>query len=142
MTNITSTVWLPIVVGALALLLSTSSETSAAILSPKRGLADNNATYDGLQSTGASWYYNWGSNPANTGNFDANFVPMFWNAPSQNTINNVKNQNSQWVLGFNEPERSDQANMSVAQALSSWSTISNSFAGTTTKLISPGVADT
>src|SRR5258708_10686187 len=32
--------------------------------------------------------------------------------------------------------------MSVAQAISSWSTICNNFAGTSTKLISPGVADT
>ncbi len=67
---------------------------------------------------------------------------MFWNAPSQTTINNAKTLNPNYVLGFNEPERSDQANMSVAQAISSWTTISNSFAGTTTKLVSPAVADT
>ena len=44
--------------------------------------------------------------------------------------------------GFNEPERSDQANMTVAQAISSWNTISNSFTGTSTNLVSPAVADT
>ena len=48
----------------------------------------------------------------------------------------------QYVLGFNEPERPDQANMTVAQAISSWTTISNSFTGTNTKLVSPAVADT
>ena len=62
--------------------------------------------------------------------------------PSQNTINNVKSRNPAYVLGFNEPERPDQANMTVAQAISSWTTISNSFTGTSTKLVSPAVSDT
>ncbi len=120
----------------------TSAEVGAEILSAKRGLADNGANYDNLQATGAAWYYTWGTGEGNPGNYDAKHIPMFWNAPSQSTIDNVKARNTEWILGFNEPERSDQANMSVAQALSSWSNISNSFAGTSTKLISPGVADT
>jgi autotransporter-associated beta strand protein len=112
------------------------------ILSAKRGFADTGANYNDLQATGAGWYYTWGAGPANPGNFDAKFYPMFWNAPSQTTINNVKATNPDYILGFNEPERSDQANMTVAQAISSWTQISNSFAGTSVKLVSPAVADT
>ncbi|HEY7089193.1 MAG TPA: glycosyl hydrolase [Tepidisphaeraceae bacterium] len=112
------------------------------ILSSKRGFADTGANYNNLQATGSGWYYTWGTGAANPGNFDAKFYPMFWNAPSQTTINNVKNTNPQYVLGFNEPERSDQANMTVAQAITSWTAISNSFTGTTTQLVSPSVADT
>jgi autotransporter-associated beta strand protein len=114
----------------------------AQILSPKRGFADTGANYANLQATGAGWYYTWGTGPANPGNFDARFYPMFWNAPSQTAITDVRNTNPDYVLGFNEPERTDQANMSVAAAIQSWTAISNSFTGTSTKLVSPSVADT
>ena len=80
-------------------------EATAEILSSKRGFADIGANYNNLQATGAGWYYTWGTGAANPGNFDAKHYPMFWNAPSQNTINNVKNRNPEYVLGFNEPER-------------------------------------
>jgi hypothetical protein len=96
----------------------TASKVGAQILSSKRGFADTGASYNNLQATGAGWYYTWGTSAASPGNFDANHIPMFWNAPSQNTINGVKSRNTEWVLGFNEPERSDQANMSVTQAIS------------------------
>ena len=113
----------------------------ADILSSKRGFGDTNANYNDLQATDAGWYYTWGTGPANPGNFDAKFYPMFWNAPSQTTINNVKATNPDYVLGFNEPERSDQANMTVSQAISAWTQISNTFAGATTRLVSPAVED-
>src|SRR5262245_13733745 len=124
----------------LVLLLCTSAD--AELLSSKRGFGDTGAGYTNLQATGAGWYYTWGTGAANPGNFDANHYPMFWSAPSQSTINNVKSRNPVYVLGFNEPERTDQANMTVAQAISSWTTISNSFTGTSTKLVSPAVSDT
>lgn len=127
---------------ALATALSSAAESRSEILSSKRGFGDTGANYSNLQATGAGWYYTWGTGAASPGNFDANHYPMFWNAPSQSTINNVKNRNPVYVLGFNEPERTDQANMSVATAISSWTTISNSFTGTSTKLVSPAVSDT
>jgi autotransporter-associated beta strand protein len=117
-------------------------DASADVLSAKRGFGDVNANYANLQASGAGWYYTWGTNPASPGNFDANFYPMFWNAPSQTTISSAKSRNPLYVLGFNEPERGDQANMSVDSAISSWTSISNAFTGTSTKLVSPAVADT
>src|SRR5687768_13553755 len=118
------------------------ADAGAEIVSSKRGFADVGANYNNLQATGAGWYYTWGTGAANPGGFNATHYPMFWSAPSQTTINNVKARNPQYVLGFNEPERPDQANMTVAQAISAWTPISNSFTGTTTKLVSPAVADT
>jgi len=120
----------------------------AGILSSKRGFADSGASYGALQNSGAGWYYTWVTGAGSPGGFDANFDPMFWNGPSQTTINNTLATNPQYILGFNEPERSDQANMTVAQAISSWTTISNSTVaynsahGTSIKLVSPAVADT
>ena len=114
----------------------------ADILSSKRGFADVSANYNDLQASGASWYYTWGTGPANPGNFNANFYPMFWNAPSQSTINQVVATNPLYVLGFNEPDNPTQSNMTVAQAISSWKMISASFANTSTQLVSPAVEDT
>src|SRR5687768_4452476 len=83
------------------------------VLSSKRGLGDVGANYSNLQATGAGWYYTWGTGVANPGNFDAQHIPMIWGGtPSQSTINNIKSRPGvEWLLGFNEPERPDQANM-------------------------------
>ncbi len=120
---------------------------AANILDSKRGLGDTSASYSDLQATNAGWYYTWGTGAANPGNYNASFYPMFWSAPSQTTINNSLALNPSYILGFNEPDRTDQANMTVAQAISSWTTISNSTNayntahGTSIKLVSPAVDD-
>lgn len=118
-------------------------DAGAQILSSKRGFADTSANYNDLQASGAGWYYTWGTGAASPGNFDANFYPMIWNGtPSQSTLTSIVNRNPNYVLGFNEPERPDQANMTVSQAISSWTTISSALSGTSIKLVSPAVADT
>jgi autotransporter-associated beta strand protein len=112
------------------------------ILNPKRGFADVRANYANLQATNAGWYYTWGTGTGTPGAFGAKHYPMFWNSPSDATIASVKARPGlEWVLGFNEPERTDQANMSVTSALDAWSRICNAFAGTTVKLASPAVSD-
>jgi autotransporter-associated beta strand protein len=119
-----------------------------AILSAKRGFADTGANYNNLQATGAGWYYTWGTGLANPGTFDANNYPMFWNAPSQATIDSTLTRSPTYILGYNEPEVSTQANMSVATAISNWTTISNSTIaynsahGANIQLVSPAVSDT
>ena len=132
----------------LLILSVVSGQSGAAVLSAKRGFADTGASYSGLQATGAGWYYNWGAAPSNIGNFDANFSPMIWGWGQMGSVDYVLGQNPQYVLGFNEPERGDQANMSVNDAITNWTTISNSTKayntthGTSIKLVSPAVADT
>src|SRR5689334_13713084 len=92
----------------------------AAVLSSLRGFGDTSASYNDLQAVGAGWYYNWGTTPSSTGGFDANFYPMIWGSGQVGSVSYVLSQNPQYVLGFNEPERSDQANMSVADAITNW----------------------
>lgn len=138
-----SAIALSIAAGLALCLLSPHAD--AQVLSEKRGFADVGAGYQNLQATGAGWYYTWGLGAANPGNFDARFAPMFWStwAVNQGNIDAVKNNpNVEWVLGFNEPERSDQANLTVAQAVASWRTLSAGFAGTDKKLVTPAVSDT
>ena len=99
------------------------------------------------------WAYNWGIEPDNNP-FDVNdanyeFVPMIWSAtPGGVTgqINRVLDLEQNfgvhvdYVLGFNEPELPTQANMSVRQALDTWDVMTDAFASTDIKLVSPAVS--
>ncbi len=64
------------------------------------------------------WRYNWNNNSEST--LDIEYVPIrqtrWW--PSYETTN--AKQNVTHLLGFNEPDRPDQANMTVAQAIAEW----------------------
>ncbi|WP_419194318.1 glycosyl hydrolase [Novipirellula herctigrandis] len=100
------------------------------------------------------WTYNWGINPkhdVSQANFE--FVPMIWSATTagnglQTQINQVLDLESNYgikvnyLLGFNEPELTDQANMTVQKALDSWDVITNAFENTDIKLVSPAVSGT
>jgi hypothetical protein len=74
----------------------------------------------------AFWYYTWGTlvpvpNPQN-----CEFVSMFWgpNNMTDSYINSTLQAKAQgtvkYVLGFNEPDRPDQSNMTVSQVLAYW----------------------
>jgi len=84
---------------------------------------------DQLQALNVSWYYNW-SPKANIPT-QAQFVPMFWNARRLN-----EHIDGDYVLGYNEPDHKDQANITVEDALASWPNLASKagYVG------SPGVA--
>ncbi|CAN0332374.1 unnamed protein product, partial [Ectocarpus sp. 4 AP-2014] len=96
------------------------------------------------------WAYNWSIEPnhdVNEANFE--FVPMIWSANTggiQGQINRVLDLENNYgfqvdhVLGFNEPERTNQANMSVTQAINVWDIMTDSFSGTGIELVSPAVS--
>ena len=103
----------------------------------------------------ADWAYNWANTPTNRGvafstevaNYE--YVPMIWSASVSgvggqiNTILNLENNfgvHVDYVLGFNEPELSDQSNMTVNTALNVWRVMTDEFAGTGVKLVSPAVS--
>jgi hypothetical protein len=75
-----------------------------------------------LTDSGASWYYTWstGHNGIDTPHA-VEFVPMIWGAGSvtDNALAQAKAA-GKYLLGFNEPDLSSQANMSVTQALDLW----------------------
>lgn len=95
---------------------------------PKKGLGgrENKTAY-----INASWFYTWGGDkPADTPT-GIEFVPMEWgyygntNNGSVNWLNYVKGQPGvQRILGFNEPDNTTQANLSVAYALEGWQYLS------------------
>lgn len=66
----------------------------------------------------AFWRYDWGANAQST--IDMEYVPMrhnrYW--PGYNLINSRENVTH--LLGFNEPMKKDQGNMSMQQVLDQW----------------------
>jgi hypothetical protein len=92
---------------------------------PYKGVANTNCP--DLPTIGASWYYNWTQSPGSC-RAAAQFVPMIWghtgneqNAPTiATTVTNFANAGYKYVLGFNEPDNTGQANISVATAMTLW----------------------
>lgn len=81
----------------------------------KKGWAGGGAP---LEQVNATWSYDWSASGATTVN--TQYVPIRQHGgwPDFNTIYNK--QNSNHLLGFNEPDRPDQANMTVEQAIDQW----------------------
>jgi hypothetical protein len=78
---------------------------------------------DKIDALGCAWYYNWGVAPdPNAEAIQAEFVPMIWSAKqaTKNNLRRAKATGSDTLLGFNEPDVKDQANMTVDQALELW----------------------
>ena len=91
-----------------------------------------------LTKSGATWYYTWGPDHHGiTSPHGVSFVPMVWGAGSVTTatLRQVKHE-GRYLLGFNEPDNSGQANMSVSQALNLWPRLMS----TGMRLGSPAVA--
>jgi hypothetical protein len=89
-----------------------------------------------VTNVGAGWYYNW--SPSNDSMpAAAEFVPMIWGAANVTDATLAKAKSEGTVLlGFNEPDLKEQANMTVEQALSLWPRLE----ATGMRLGSPAVA--
>ena len=130
--------WHSIVAGALGVLLSgcvcvyppDSELHSEMHKSAKRGVAFNFKQAEDLPllSPSCSWAYNWGNTQTDEAAlwFDSNemdYCPMTWNANySADKIRAyVKaHPKTQYLLGFNEPNLTDQCNMTPAEAAAHW----------------------
>ena len=67
---------------------------------------------------GATWYYDWNIGGGASSDYDYAIIRQNGGWPSFTDINNKKNVNH--LLGFNEPDRPDQANMTVEQTVAQW----------------------
>lgn len=100
--------------------------------SPKRGVCENSFSMGSMLEAlepGVSWYYNWGNVPGKgyqdeVINFKGmEFVPMVWNGnySADNIREYVKSHpGTKYLLGFNEPNFTKQANMTPQQAAELW----------------------
>jgi RNA polymerase sigma factor (sigma-70 family) len=108
--------------------------------SSRKGVStwDFDGVTSALSNVGATWYYDWSSTRGNISSpAGTEFVPMIWGSGSvtASTLAQAKQQGTE-LLGFNEPDMSAQANMSVSQALSLWPQLE----ATGLRLGSPAVA--
>jgi hypothetical protein len=90
--------------------------------SPFKGVANSDCA--DLPRLGASWWYNWVPSPGSckTGEF----VPMIAGKSEKTAdavskaLTQLKAAGYRTVLGFNEPNKTDQSNLSVAQVVELW----------------------
>lgn len=100
----------------------------ASAKSYKRGVSENrfqfHAQFDVLEP-GVTWYYNWGNTEGAyiTDQECLEFAPMCWNGGFN--ANNIRayvqsHPQTKYILGFNEPNFTSQANMTPQQAAERW----------------------
>ena len=105
--------------------------------SPYKGVANSPAAQ--LAALGATWCYNWGTTRSTTDCNDPLFVPMIWGGGSvASALQTIGNAGYKTVLAFNEPNKTDQANMTVDAAIALWPTITSN---PNIRVSSPAVSD-
>jgi hypothetical protein len=109
--------------------------------SPKKGVGtwfmkDVDAN---LSEVNVSWWYAWGASPAQQAITSViPFVPMIWDETHVNAQELAEVQkHGSVLLGFNEPDHTDQADMTVQQALDLWPQL----VATNMRLGSPATAE-
>ena len=117
--------------------------------SAKRGVAFSftQVTDLPLMSPYISWDYNWGNTPSNDAAmwFDANemdFCPMCWSGNySTDKIRAfvAAHPNTKYLLAFNEPNLTDQANMTPSKAAELWPPVVALAKELNLKLVSPAM---
>jgi len=107
-----------------------AKDNTELVVTAKKGIAAASFGPAAIVTADASWYYNWRNTP-NSGTVPSGvtapeYVPMLSNAGTVTdaNINALKtaqaNGTCKYLLGFNEPDLSSQANMTVAQAINLW----------------------
>ena len=119
------------------------------VKSKKRGLAYGYHSEADMAaiSKGLSWWYNWSSKPENSvvnvfGSYGMDFVPMAWNGSFNETeLRNYykAHPEAKYLLGFNEPNFTSQANMTPKQAAAIWPRLEAIAADYNLEIIGPAV---
>jgi hypothetical protein len=92
-----------------------------------------------LAALGATWCYNWGTSPKASDCNDPLFVPMVWGGGDvAGAIKAIGDAGYKTVLGFNEPNKTDQSNMTVDAAIALWPTLTSN---PNIRVSSPAVSD-
>ena len=95
----------------------------------KRGVAFTNKTKAWSHKTSelkAHWMYSWGNELKEEIPENVEYVPMFWGkgSVSEENLTRIKGLIDEgkvkYVLGFNEPDGAQQANMTVDEAIALW----------------------
>jgi hypothetical protein len=101
---------------------------AAKTLSTKRGVPYNDAGMVTAFAGKISWAYNWGSAPDGTMPSGVTYIPMLWSVSNGGTAWNAAATaaiaaGADTLLGFNEPDLAEQANMSIDAAVKGWNSL-------------------
>lgn len=129
---------------------SSSSSGGTVSKSAKRGIAYDLATTADLAalSPGVSWWYNWSPQPSNgvpadyRSRYAMDFIPMLWNGnfdAAKVEAFLLANPHIKYLLVMNEPNLSDQANLTPAQAAAIWPSYEALAAKTGVKIVGPAI---
>lgn len=151
--NILSTVLLASTALALPPPLRRESGSNNQTTSPggsKRGAAYNDVSaVKALNKNSAiSWAYNWAATPDGDLPEGVEFVPMLWGTKSlsdfaaniETFLTGSSPSGSKYIMGFNEPDASNQASMAVSDAASTFKQFITPYTGSAT-LVSPAVTN-
>lgn len=94
-----------------------------------------------MQSLNVGWYYQWKAERSTDAPATIEFVPMVFGKPNQITpsVDYITREKAAFtaLLGYNEPDKEDQANMTVEAALEAWPQLMS----TGLPLVSPAAAN-
>ncbi|MDR2362779.1 MAG: carbohydrate-binding protein [Prevotellaceae bacterium] len=117
--------------------------------SPKRGISCNTLYTDDFDTikNSISWFYNWGTSFNNTlesayAASGMEFCPMAWNKDyNPNAIRNYVNAHPacQYLMAFNEPNLTDQANMNPSLAADKWTDLKSLADELHLKIVAPAM---
>ncbi|MGY5355519.1 glycosyl hydrolase [Wenyingzhuangia sp. IMCC45467] len=116
--------------------------------SPKRGVSFDYQYINDINvlAKGMSWSYNWGTSYNSIFNeaIDQNqidYCPMAWNGINKDALRTYVNNhpNCEYLLAFNEPNLTDQANMTPTEAAAKWGDIKSIADELNLKIISPAM---
>lgn len=130
-----------------ALLVGAILPSGADAKSFKRGVSESNFSYKAQMEAiapGVTWFYNWGPS-LGTYLEDQNFlefVPMCWNGSyNEARIRDYvqKHPETEFLLGFNEPNFSNQASMTPQEAAAKWPDVQKLASELGLKLVAPAM---
>ncbi len=126
----------------LSLLSATYSQTK----STKRGICGDASPQDlATLSKYLSWYYNWGVEPPSVSQGELSgieWVPMQWGGINSSQVESIESEipdSCEYLLGFNEPNFTTQANLTPQQAADMWPLMEQIASDRGLKLVSPAV---
>ncbi|MDE6818217.1 MAG: carbohydrate-binding protein [Muribaculaceae bacterium] len=115
---------------------------------PKRGISENEIRFKAelaLLAKNTTWFYNWGNSFGNSylgENPGMEFVPMCWSGSyDENRIRAYAQSHpeTKYLLGFNEPNFTNQANMTPQAAAAAWPRVQALAKELGLKLVAPAM---
>lgn len=114
----------------------------------KRGVAYGHHSQQDMEeySKFISWWYNWSPQPeiairTNYQDYNIGFAPMAWNSSGISGVKSWVDQDStiKYILGFNEPNFKEQANMVPSKAAAAWPAFQQIAEDNDLQTVSPAV---